>query len=145
MDISEIASVAGKGGLFKILKPTRTGVILESLDQEKKKLVAQASNRVSVLSEISIFTTDAEGSVPLIDVMQTIYKEFGDDTGIEQSATKEELFSFMKHVLPDFDEDQVYPSDIKKLLSWYQIIVREVPEVLTAKADGEETEKKEDK
>ena len=139
MEINEIASVVGKGGLFKIVKPTRSGVILESLDEHKKKMVAQANNRVSVLSEISIFTTDAEGSVPIIEVLKTIKDEFGDDTGIENNASKEELFAFMKHILPNFDEGQVYASDIKKLIAWYQILLQYAPEIFEHKEDDEKS------
>ena len=69
MELSDIASVSGKGGLFKILNPTRTGAILESLDNTKKKLVVGAQSKVSVLSEISIYTTDADGARPLSDVL----------------------------------------------------------------------------
>ena len=74
MEFSDIASVSGKGGLFKIVSPTRTGVVLESLDEHKKKLVASMHNKVSVLSEISIFTTDSDGAVPLEEVMRKIHK-----------------------------------------------------------------------
>lgn len=140
MELSDIASVAGKGGLYKVLKPSRTGVILESMDKEKKKLVAHAHQRVSVLNEISIYTTDAEGSKPLEDILQTIYKEFGDDTGIEGNASKEELMAFLKHILPNYDEAQVYPSDIKKLIQWYDILLKEAPEVL--KEQKKESKKK---
>ena len=66
MDISEIASVSGKGGLYKILKPGKTGVVLESMDASKTKIVAGATHRISVLNEISIYTTTKEGTVPLI-------------------------------------------------------------------------------
>ena len=70
MELSDIATLAGKGGLFKILKPTRTGVILESLDEKKTKLVAGTQYRISILEEISIYTTDAEGSKPLKEIFQ---------------------------------------------------------------------------
>jgi methylglyoxal synthase len=130
MELSEIASVAGKGGLFKVLKPSRTGVILESLDNKKKKMVAHAHDRVSILNEISIYTTDVEGSVPLDQIFRDIYKEFGDDTGIDNNASKEEIMAFLKHILPNYDENQVYPSDVKKLISWYNVLLKEAPEVL---------------
>ncbi len=130
MEYSDIASVAGKGGLFKVVKPTRTGVILESLDDSRKKLIANATQRISVLSDISIYTTDQEGSAPLADVFKTIYDEFEDDPGIESNSDQDELKSFLKHILPDYDEQRVYPSDIKKLVSWYKILLREAPELL---------------
>ncbi len=119
MTFEEIASVAGKGGLFKVLKPSRSGVILESMDARRTKLVVGADARVSILSEISIYTYSEEGSVPLEDVMKKIHEEFEGDTGLDKNSDPDELKSFLKHVLPDYDEDRVYVSDIKKLVTWY--------------------------
>ncbi|MTI30936.1 DUF5606 domain-containing protein [Xanthovirga aplysinae] len=137
MDLKEIASISGKGGLFKIVKPTRSGVILESLGENKAKIVASSNNRISILQEISIYTTDAEGSVPLANVFKTIKEEFGDDPGVNSSSSSEELKAFLKHVLPEYDESRVYVSDIKKIVSWYKIIYNYVPEILE-----QETEEK---
>ncbi|MFQ3213656.1 MAG: hypothetical protein ACJAT1_001547 [Marivirga sp.] len=142
MELKEIASVSGKGGLFKVVKPSRTGVILESLDKHKKKMVAHAHDRVSILDEISIYTTDAEGNVPLQRVLQTIYKEFGDDTGIDNKSSKEEIMSFLKHILPNYDGNQVYPSDVKKLINWFEIILKEAPEILEEAKKEEKPAKK---
>jgi hypothetical protein len=139
MDLKEIASVSGKGGLFKIVKPTRSGVILESMDEKASRLVATANHRISVLKEISVYTNTAEGSVPLEEVFQTIYKEFGDDPGIDSSSSPEELKAFLQHNLPDYDRDRVYVSDIKKLVSWYKILLRYAPETLQAGGEAEET------
>ncbi|MCA6078004.1 DUF5606 domain-containing protein [Fulvivirga sedimenti] len=130
MEYSDIASVAGKGGLFKVIKPTRTGVILESLDDARKKLIANATQRISVLSDISIYTTDQEGSTPLPDIFKTIFDEFEDDPGIDSNSDTDELKAFLKHVLPEYDEQRVYPSDIKKLVSWYKILLKEAPELI---------------
>jgi hypothetical protein len=64
--------------LFRVLKPTRAGVILESLDEQRTRSVAGPQSRVSLLKEISIYTTDAEGSVPLEEVLRKIYAKYGD-------------------------------------------------------------------
>ncbi|MEP5612603.1 MAG: DUF5606 domain-containing protein [Cyclobacteriaceae bacterium] len=133
MEFSDIASVSGKGGLFKIVSPTRTGVILESLDEHKKKMVASVHNKVSVLSEISIYTTDSEGAVPLEDVMKKIHKEFDGDTDLDKNSDADELKSFLKFILPNYDESRVYTSDIKKLVNWYNQLVTEAPDVLEEK------------
>ena len=138
MELSEIATLSGKSGLFKILKPTRTGVILESLDDKKTKIVANTQHRVSVLEEISIYTTTEDGSAPLKDVFQKIAQEFDDDPGLDNNASSEELKSFIRHILPEYDEQRVYTSDIKKLVSWYKILYRHAPEVLTGKDKDEE-------
>jgi len=146
MDYSDIASIAGKGGLFKVLKPTRTGVILESLDESKKRLAANASQRISVLSDISIYTTDQEGSTPLEEVFKKIYKEFDDDLGITPTSEPDELKAFIKHIIPNYDEQRVYVSDIKKLIKWYNSIYAHVPELLKEeKKEKKKASKKDDK
>ncbi|MBL0740859.1 DUF5606 family protein [Chryseolinea lacunae] len=139
MTISEIATVSGKGGLYKVVAPTKSGVILESLDEAKTKLVATTSHRLSLLNEISIYTTTKEGTVGLEDVLKKIHKDFNDDLGVDANADAVELKAFMKAVLPEYDEDRVYVSDIKKLVRWYATILKYAPELLTeteAKAEG---------
>lgn len=136
-EFKEIATVAGKPGLFRILKPSRSGVILESLDEKKTKLVVGGNHRVSVLSEISIYTLTEEGAAPLEDVMKIIEKEFDGDTGLTIDADSDEYKAFLKHVLPDFDEDRVYTSDIKKLINWYRIIRQYEPQVLMEKQNDD--------
>ena len=135
MKFEEIASVAGKGGLFKILKPSKSGVILESMDAKKSKLVVGADSRVSIFSEISIYSHTDEGATALEEVMQSIHKEFAGDTGLDKNSDPDELKSFLSHVLPDYDEDRVYVSDIKKLVSWYNLLARDYPEVLEQEAE----------
>src|SRR6185295_1495803 len=100
MELKDLASVSGKGGLFKVVKAGKAGVLLESLDEAKSKLVAGGSNRISLLEEISIYTRTKEGSHPLSDVLKKIYKEFGTDTGVDANSDPEELKSFMKSILP---------------------------------------------
>lgn len=143
MKFEEIASVAGKGGLFKILKPSKSGVILESMDAKKSKLVVGADSRVSIFSEISIYSHTDEGATALEEVMQSIHKEFAGDTGLDKNSDPDELKSFLSHVLPDYDEDRVYVSDIKKLVSWYNLLARDYPEVL--EQETEETAPEEEK
>jgi hypothetical protein len=142
MEFKDIATVSGKPGLYKILKPSRSGVILESLDEKKGKMVVGAAQRVSLLSEISIYTLTEEGASPLKDILIKIEAEFQGDTGLED-ADKEEYQAFMKHILPEFDEDRVYASDVKKLINWYHIIRKQCPEVLEETAASEKTDAKE--
>ena len=137
MEFSEIAAVSGKGGLFKVLKPTRSGVILETLNESKKKMVVNIHSKVSILSEISIYTTDAEGARPLEDVMKKIHEEFSGDTGLSSSSDPDELKSFLKFILPEYDESRVYVSDIKKLINWYNKLAADLPEVFENKPEEE--------
>ncbi|PZX53263.1 DUF5606 family protein [Algoriphagus chordae] len=130
MNFKDLATVAGKPGLFKVLKPSRTGVILESMDAKKTKLVAGMSQRVSILSDISIYTLTEEGAEPLESVMQKIEAEFQGDLGLDANPDDTELRAFMKHILPAVDESRVYTSDIKKLITWYKLLRVQAPEVL---------------
>ena len=143
MTLAEIASISGKGGLFKVVAPTKSGVILESLDETKTKLVATTSHRLSLLHEISIYTTTKEGTVPLEDVLKKIHTDFGTDLGVDGNSESAELKSFLKAVLPTYDEDRVYVSDIKKLVRWYTTILQYAPELLTAKTEEKSKEKEE--
>lgn len=140
MELKDIAAISGKSGLYKILKPTRTGVIVESMDAQKKKMVVGGNARVSVLKDVSIYTTDADGSVPLEEVLHKIQKEFGDDPGVESTSPPDELEAFMQHILPNYDAERVYPSDMKKLIMWYHILQKEAPEIL--EKEEKESEKK---
>jgi hypothetical protein len=144
MDLKDIAAISGKGGLYKVLKPTRTGVILESIDQTKAKLIANASDRVSLLKEISIYTNGKESSIPLDSVFTKIYEKFNKKSiGVDSKSGPEELKSFLLSIVPDYDTEKVYTSDIKKLVSWYSILSNHMPEVFTAEPEStkETTEK----
>lgn len=131
MELKDLASISGKGGLFKVLKPGKAGMILESLDDPKQRLVANPNMKLSLLDEISIYTTTKEGTTPLGDVLRKIHQEFPDDVGVDHNSDPAELKRFMKAVLPEYDEARVYVSDIKKLLKWFEAIRRVAPELLT--------------
>lgn len=136
MDLKEIATVSGKGGLFKMLKPTRSGVILESIDELKTKLVAGPQYRVSLLKEISIYTTGKESSVQLEEVLSAIFEKYSKNVPVQPKASSEELFSFLEQVVPQYDRERVYSSDIKKLVTWYTILVTYAPELFEKKEEA---------
>lgn len=136
MKLSEIASVTGKGGLFKILKPAKSGLILESMDEVKTKIMATGSHKVSLLDEISIYTHTKEGTTPLEAVLKKIKADFGDDLGLDANADANELKAFLKSVLPEYDENRVYVSDIKKLVKWYAVLLKYAPEVFEEKKEA---------
>ncbi|SDJ78675.1 hypothetical protein SAMN05421823_101111 [Catalinimonas alkaloidigena] len=124
MDLKEIATVSGKGGLFRIVKPTRSGVILEPVDGKGGRFAAGPSTRVSLLKEISMYTTDEEGSVPLERVMEQLYQSYDGSTAplSSKDASEDELRAFMEQALPNYDQDRVYVSDMRKLLVWYNLL-----------------------
>ncbi len=129
MELKDIASLSGKSGLFKIIAPAKSGVILESLDEAQTKIVASTNHRISILSEISIFTTTKEGNIHLLEVLKKIKKDFGNDLGVNQDSDPKELKAFLKSVLPEYDENKVYVSDMKKLVRWCGILAQYAPEV----------------
>ena len=131
MELKDLASVSGKGGLYKIVKPGKSTMLLESIEDPKLKVVASANNRLSLLEEISIYTHTKEGTIPLGDVLKKMKKDFDSDLGIDATSDPVELKAFMKSVLPEYDEDRVYISDIRKLVKWYSLILKYAPEILT--------------
>ncbi|MBS9461550.1 DUF5606 domain-containing protein [Flagellimonas sp. 389] len=121
MALDKILSIGGKPGLFKLLTQTRTGFVGESLLDGKRVTVGMRSN-VSVLSEIAIYTLEEE--IPLREVFQKMKdKEEGKKTSISHKAEKIALEEYFFEVLPNYDEDRVYASDIKKIIQWYNILV----------------------
>ena len=120
MGLDKILSISGKPGLFKIITQTRGGFVAESLI-DKKKITVNMQSNVSVLSEIAIYTLTEE--LPLRDVFKKINeKENGQPTSISHKDSKDVLEEYFFEVLPDYDEDRVYASDIKKVLQWYNLL-----------------------
>ncbi|MDN3493423.1 DUF5606 family protein [Winogradskyella bathintestinalis] len=120
MSLDKILSISGKPGLYKIVTQTRTGAIVQSLIDNKRITVGAHSN-ISILSEIAIYTLTEE--VPLREVLKKIKeKEGGELTSISHKDGKDTLEEFFFEVLPDYDEDRVYPSDIKKVVQWYNLL-----------------------
>jgi len=122
IDLRQVAAISGMSGLFKVVKPTRTGVIVESLEENPKNMVAQARHRMSLLDEISIYTTDEEGTVPLAQVFDLMHQKYGDTLPLSDKPSNDDYKSLLADVLPEYDEGRVYVSDMKKLVNWYYIV-----------------------
>ena len=120
MSLDKILSIGGKPGLYKLLTQTRTGFVAESLIDSRRITVGIQSN-VSLLSEIAIYTLDEE--LPLKEVFNKIKeKEQGGKTSIGHKDEKIKLEEYFFELVPDYDEDRVYPSDIKKVIQWYNLL-----------------------
>ncbi|WP_411768118.1 DUF5606 domain-containing protein [Winogradskyella sp. A3E31] len=120
MTLDKILSISGKPGLYKIVTQTRTGAVVESL-LDGKRITVGAHSNISILSEIAIYTLTEE--IPLREVLKTIKeKENGEPTKVGPKDGKLALEEFFFEVLPEYDEDRVYPSDIKKVVQWYNIL-----------------------
>lgn len=137
IDLRQVAAVSGQSGLFRVVKPTRTGVIMESLEEKPKTMVAQARHRMSLLDEISMYTTDEEGTVPLAEVFDRVHEKYGDNLPLGDKPSNEDYKEFMTNVLPNYDEDRVYVSDMKKLATWYTIVKKYVGFTEAASSESE--------
>lgn len=121
MKLDKIIAIGGKPGLFKLLTQTKSGFVAESLT-DGKRLTVNLRNQVSVLSEISVFTLEEEKPLPEVFEL-LLQKENGSTTSISHKADKLALEEYFFDILPNYDEDRVYPSDIKKIIRWYNILV----------------------
>lgn len=120
MKLDDILSIGGKPGLYKLVKATRQGVLVESLLDAKRMPVSQRTD-VSALSDIAIYTYEEE--LPLEEVYDKIYEKLeGAKASNIKKASNDELKAYISEFLPDYDEDRVYPSHIKKLFSWYNLL-----------------------
>ena len=120
MSLDKILSISGKPGLYKIVTQTRSGFVAESL-LDNKRITVNIHSNVSVLSEIAMYTLTEE--VPLREVLKKVrQKEDSKQTSINHKDSKDALEEYFFDVLPDYDEDRVYPSDIKKVIQWYNLL-----------------------
>ena len=134
MKLSDIVSISGMPGLHKVLGRNKNGLIVETIDATKKKFATNARQRVSVLGDIAMFTE--EGEAKLWQILKTIAeKEKAGAKVPDSKAEGEELIAFMKQVLPDYDREKVYTSDMKKLFLWYTTLK---PEMDLLKLQSEE-------
>ena len=145
MKLKEVAVISGKPGLYQILKPTRNGVIIEAIGGGRSKIMADASHRISILKEISIYTTTEEGSVPLQEVFHKIYEKYAFKLDLKTSDN-DALKDLLDDILPEWDKSRVYTSDIKKLVVWYGILSEHAPELIdpAQKEDDDEEDVKEE-
>jgi hypothetical protein len=119
MTLDKILAIAGKPGLFALKVQTRTGFVAESLLDGKKVTVGLKSN-VSLLSEISVYTNTEEK--PLTEIMRAIATKEDNGPAISHKEDNTKLVAYFLEILPDYDQDRVYPSDIKKILNWYNML-----------------------
>lgn len=121
--LKTILSISGKPGLYKLVSQGKNMLIVESINADKKRIPAYGHEKIISLADIAMYTDDAE--VPLKDVLVSMKaKESGALVSLDpKKASSEELRSYLAEVLPNFDRERVYPADIKKLISWYNILV----------------------
>mgnify|MGYP004442661683 FL=1 len=121
--LEKILAIAGKPGLYNLVNRGNRSLIVETLDKARKRMPAFATDRVIALSDIAMYTEEEE--VPLRRVLLTIREKYnGEVLPAElKKASKEELYAFLCDVLPGADVERIYVSDVKKLISWYNILI----------------------
>ena len=121
MKLSEIVSISGKPGLFLFINSSRVPYTVEELETGRRMPVF-GREKMSLLSNISMYTT--AGEKPLAEVMQGMYETFGEEIPDAQTVSEsaETLKTFMDKALPNWDQERIHQSDIKKLAKWYQIL-----------------------
>jgi len=117
--LKDILSISGHSGLFKFISQGRHGIIVESLE-DKKRMNASATAKISALEDIAIFT-DTE-DIALKDVFKAIYEKEDGGEAISHKSSADELKNYFSGILPGYDRDRVYVSDIKKVVQWYNLL-----------------------
>ncbi|MCK5137665.1 MAG: DUF5606 domain-containing protein [Bacteroidales bacterium] len=144
--LKDILSISGKGGLFRLIAQARNGIVVESIEDSKRH-VAPATARVSSLEDIAIFTQEEE--VPLADIFMMIHDKTGGKETISHKVSAAELMDYFKELVPDYDEERVYISDIKKVYQWYNQLrshdMLEVVEKEETPVEGEQTKTSDNK
>jgi len=121
--LKTILSISGKPGLYKLISQGKNMLIVESISEDKKRIPAYGNEKVISLADIAMYTNDSE--VPLKEVLASVLKkENGELASIDaKKSTSDQLRTYFAEILPDFDRDRVYVTDIKKLISWYNILI----------------------
>jgi hypothetical protein len=141
MDLAGIISIAGKPGLYKVIGQGKNNVIVESLE-DAKRIPAHANNKISALEDISIYAHDEDK--PLKDVFASIYKKENGKATLSHKENQQKLNSYLEEIFPNYDKERVYPSDIKKVFQWYNLLLKanllKVEEEMPKKDNKEEKE-----
>ena len=141
MDLSKILSISGKPGLYKMLAQTKNGLVVESLI-DGKRFTAFSHERVSTLEEISIYTEDED--MPLKDVLKAISDKQEGKAAISHKLDGSALKTFFEEAVPEYDKENVYVSDIKKVIGWYNTLIEHNLLDFTEEEEEKPSEEKEE-
>jgi len=121
MEFNKIISVSGKPGLFQVISQSKNAVIAESL-VEKKRLAINTKQNVSLLENIAIYTYEED--MPLLDVFTAIHNKTEGKEALSNKESSKNLTAFFTEVIPNYDDERVYASNIKKVIQWYNILTK---------------------
>ncbi|TSA25224.1 MAG: hypothetical protein D4R67_10580 [Bacteroidetes bacterium] len=140
MDLSKILSISGRPGLYRVVSQAKNAVIVESLI-DQKRFPAFGNEKMSSLEEISIFTTGED--LPLKDVLRILYEKLEGKESVDPKSAPEVLQEFFLGIVPEYDRERVYASDVKKVLMWYNLLLTN--QFLDFSEEAEKKEEKEEK
>jgi hypothetical protein len=134
-----ILSISGQSGLFKLVAESKNNIIVESLDTQKR-IPVYSTAKVSALEDIAIYTETSD--VPLKDIFKSISDKEEGGSALSQKSSANELKSYFEEVVPEYDKDRVYVSDIKKVILWYNTLhEKEMLDFTVDEEEGEEMNK----
>lgn len=119
IDLTGIISISGQPGLFKIVAQSKNGIIVEGL-ADKKRLNVYASTKVSTLSDISMFTTGDDK--PIEEIMTSVFEKEKGGPAIDNKADDKAMEKYFSEILPEYDKERVYISNMRKLINWYNAL-----------------------
>lgn len=134
IDLKDIVTISGYSGLFKSIKPTHHGLVVERIDHQKKRFIQHNKTpKTAALESISIYTT-AEEPLPLSVILWRLYAEFAAVVDTNLYDTPGKLCALMERIVPNYDPKRVYTSNIWKIIHWYNILVVYTPELFLTEA-----------
>ncbi|MET2984195.1 DUF5606 family protein [Aureibaculum conchae] len=137
MTLEKIVAIAGKPGLYEIVSQTKGGLLVQSLT-DKKRMPVNAMQNVSVLNDIAIYTYEDE--MPLRNVLKNMGEKLGNKEALSHKESNDKLKAFFSEVLPNYDEERVYASNIKKVVQWYNVLATNKFDFSSIKEESEEEE-----
>ena len=137
MEFSKIISVSGKPGLFQVISQSKNAIIVESLI-DKKRIAINSTQNVSLLENIAIYTYEED--MPLLNVFKAMYEKTAGAQALSHKESGKKLASFFTEVLPNYDDERVYTSNIKKVIQWFNLLIETGFDFSNVETISEETE-----
>lgn len=140
MEFSKIISVTGKPGLFQVISQSKSSIIVESLT-DSKRLAINSTQNVSLLENIAIYTYEED--VPLLEIFKAMFEKTVGKEALSHKESGKKLAAFFAEVLPNYDDERVYTSNIKKVIQWFNLLVNAGLDFAAIKATSTEETKSE--
>lgn len=140
MEFNKIISVTGKPGLFQVISQSKSSIIVESLT-DSKRLAINSTQNVSLLENIAIYTYEED--VPLLEIFKAMFEKTAGKEAISHKESGKKLAAFFTEVLPNYDDERVYTSNIKKVIQWFNLLVNAGLDFAAIKATSTEETKSE--